>query len=259
MFQTMQNQVWISTIFRKIIVFLLLFFSTALLSADFKTITFPSSDGVIITADLYTPYEDLNTPFIVLFHQAGFSRGEYREIAPRLNKLGFNCMAIDQRSGDGVNGVENETLMDALEKDKEIEYIDAIVDIKSALLYARSHFAKGKLLGWGSSYSAGLILKVAGDQPLFMNGVLAFSPGEYFKPKELVIKSAKNIKIPTFITSAKKEEKAWSDIYKAISAKKASFIPKTAGLHGSKALWNKQIDSEAYWKAVEAFLKDFKR
>ncbi|HIP02737.1 MAG TPA: hypothetical protein EYG75_04410, partial [Campylobacterales bacterium] len=56
----------------------------------------------------------------------------------------------------GVNGVENETLMDALDKDKEIEYLDALVDIKSTLLYARSHFAKGKLLGWGSSYSAGL-------------------------------------------------------------------------------------------------------
>ncbi len=245
-------------IFRKKIAFLLLFFSSIVLSADFKTITFPSSDGVKITADLYIPHADKNTPFIVLFHQAGFSRGEYREIASRLNKLGFNCMAIDQRSGDGINGVENETLMDALDKDKEIEYLDALVDIKSALLYAR-HFTKGKLLGWGSSYSAGLILKIAGDQPLFMNGVLAFSPGEYFKPKDLVIKSAKNIKIPTFITSAKKEEKAWKTIYEVISAKKVSFIPKTAGLHGSKALWEKQLDSEVYWEAVEAFLKDFKR
>ena len=245
-------------IFRKKLTLLLIFFSSTLISSDFKTITFPSSDEVKITADLYMPHIDKKTPFIVLFHQAGFSRGEYREIAPRLNKLGFNCLAIDQRSGDGVNDVQNETLMDALEKDKEIEYLDAMIDIKSALLYARSHYAKGKLLGWGSSYSAGLILKIAGDQPLFMNGVLAFSPAEYFKPKNFVITSAKNIKIPTFITSAKKEKVSWVEVYKAISAPKASFIPKTAGLHGSKALWKKQLDCEVYWQSVEKFLKEFK-
>jgi len=101
MSQIMQNQVWISMIFRKTVIFLLLFFATTLISSDFKTITFPSSDGVKITADLYILHTDKNTPFIVLFHQAGFSRGEYREITPKLNRLGFNCMAIDQRSGDG--------------------------------------------------------------------------------------------------------------------------------------------------------------
>lgn len=158
----------------------------------------------------------------------------------------------------GVNGVENETLMDALDKDKEIEYLDALVDLKSTLLYARSHFAKGKLLGWGSSYSAGLILKISGDKPILMEGVLAFSPGEYFNPKDLIIKSTQNIKIPTFITSAKKEEKDWSEIYNSISATKVSFLPKTVGLHGSKALWKKQLDSEVYWEAIEEFLKKFK-
>jgi hypothetical protein len=48
-------------------------------------ITFPSGDGVTCTADLYRVHPDPATPFIVLFHQAGYSRGEYREIAPRLN------------------------------------------------------------------------------------------------------------------------------------------------------------------------------
>jgi len=104
MFQTMQNLVWISMIFSKKIVISLLFITSVLFSANFKTITFPSHEGVTITADLYITNEDKNIPFIVLFHQAGFSRGEYREIAPKLNKLGFNCMAIDQRSGDGVIG-----------------------------------------------------------------------------------------------------------------------------------------------------------
>lgn len=241
----------------KIKIWLFLFLMVPLLfSADFKTLSFAAEDGVIITADLYVVHEDKNTPFIVLFHQAGFSRGEYREIAPRLNKLGFNVMAIDQRSGDGINGVENETVMDALNRDKEIEYIDALTDINSALLYAKKYFSKGILLGWGSSYSAGLILKIAGDNPVLMDGVLAFSPGEYFNPKDLVTSSVKNITASIFITSAKKEQGSWQEIYKSIPKNKVFFIPKPSGAHGSKALWKKQPDSEVYWQAVEEFLKE---
>ena len=69
-----------------------------------STIRFDASDGVSITADLYLAHADLNKPLIVLCHQAGWSRGEYREIAPKLNALGFNCIAIDQRSGGSING-----------------------------------------------------------------------------------------------------------------------------------------------------------
>jgi hypothetical protein len=72
-------------------------------------ITFTSSDNVIITADLYIIYEK-SAPFIILFHQARSSRGEYIEIAPRLNELGFNCMAVDQRSGGSMNKIENQRL-----------------------------------------------------------------------------------------------------------------------------------------------------
>lgn len=88
-----------------------------------------------------------------------------------------------------------------------------------------------------------------------MDGVLAFSPGEYFTPKNLITDSAQHIKIPAFITSSKKEKLSWQKIYEALPAKKVYFIPETAGNHGAKALWKKQPDSETYWKAVEAFLK----
>ena len=62
---------------------------------SFEEITFEAEDDLTITADLYRSDPRLETPFIVLFHQAGFSRGAYREIAPRLNALGFNAMAQD--------------------------------------------------------------------------------------------------------------------------------------------------------------------
>lgn len=73
-----------------------------------ETIAIQSGDSLEITADLNLIHEK-SAPFVVLFHQTGWSRGEYREIAPKLNELGFNTLAVDQRSGGKVNDVRNET------------------------------------------------------------------------------------------------------------------------------------------------------
>jgi dienelactone hydrolase len=227
-----------------------------------ETITFLSGDEIRITADLYAPHTDEFTPFIVLFHQAYWSRGEYREIAPRLNDLGFNCMAVDQRSGGSVNGVENETVKRAEEAGKGTGYIDALPDLEAALVYAREHYGKGEIIAWGSSYSASLALRIAGDRPELVDGVLAFAPGEYFadqgKPDDWVEEAAGKIHVPAFITSARKETGQWADIFAAIpSEEKVSFVSVTEGNHGSRALWKQFDDSEAYWKAVSSFLKKY--
>jgi len=153
--------------------------------------------------------------------------------------------------------VDNETVMDALEKDKGIEYLDAIVDLKSAIVYVKKHYAKGEVLGWGSSYSSALILKLSGDEPSIVDGVLAFSPGEYFTPRVVISESAKNIKVPVFITSTRSEQKKTQALFDSISAKKVYFLPKTEGDHGSKALWAKFKEHQSYWGAVENFLKQF--
>lgn len=241
----------------RIVLFMMLF-ASLLTAEEFEKITFEAKDGVIITADLYMTYEDKSTPFIVLFHQAQASRGEYREIAPKLGKLGFNCLAVDQRSGDAKNEIDNETVMNALEKDKGIEYTDAEVDLISALEYAKEHYAKGKLIGWGSSYSSALILKIAGDHPNMMDGVMAFSPGEYFTPRVEVAPSAKHIKAAVFVTAAKDEEKRLRPIYDVITSPKTLFLPSTQGTHGSSALYEKYEDSKDYWEAVEGYLQQFR-
>ena len=230
--------------------------------AKFEKIEFDSEDGLKITADLYMASDDKSKPFIVLCHQAGWSRGEYREIAPKLNELGFNCMAIDQRSGKGINGVTNETASRAKAARKGDSYIDAEQDILAATKYAKANYSEGKLLLWGSSYSSSLVLRLAGEQPDLINGALAFSPGEYFtrlgKPKDWIASSVSKAKCPIFITSAQKETGSWSGIYAAIKADgKTKFVPKTAGNHGSRALWNKFSDSAEYWVAVKSFLNQF--
>ncbi len=227
-----------------------------------ETITFKSADDLLITADRYTPHTSNTTPLIVLFHQAGSSRGEYNEIAPRLNKLGFNCIAVDLRSGEYSRGKDNETAIRAGKAGLVTSYADALPDIIAALHYANKQYSHSKIIAWGSSYSAALVLKVAGDFPELVDGVMAFSPGEYFshlgKSKTWIRDSAQKIKAPVFITSSKSEAGDWAPIYAVINAaNRQSFVPETAGKHGSKALWNKYADSQAYWDAVTEFLRKF--
>ena len=88
-------------------ILLLLFLLGAKTSFAQLTVTFPSLDSVTITADWYPVNSESQT--ILLCHQNGFSRGEYAESARKLNMIGFNCLAIDQRVGNEVNGVTNET------------------------------------------------------------------------------------------------------------------------------------------------------
>jgi len=230
----------------------------SIISQAQETITFKAEDGVDITADLYMTHAD-TASFIILFHQANWSRGEYMEIAPKLNALGYNCMALDQRSGGSVNGIPNKTKASAEKAMKGTQYIDALEDMNAAITHVKENYASGKLIIWGSSYSSALVLKIAGDQPDVIDGALAFAPGEYFgrfgKARDYVTSSAKNITKPVFITSAKSEKGNWWKIYEAIgSDNKRYFLPETSGNHGSRALWAKFNDSKDYWKAVKEFL-----
>ncbi|MEL6558568.1 MAG: alpha/beta fold hydrolase [Bacteroidota bacterium] len=219
-----------------------------------ETIEFPSEDGLVITADYY-PSEG-SSKLILLFHQAGWSRGEYKEIAPKLNQLGYNCLAVDQRSGGQVNGITNETNKRAKADGKETNYSDAFQDIVATVAYAKKQYKPSQLIIWGSSYSSALVLKYAGDYPDQADAVLSFSPGEYFGKKDFISSSASNIRIPSFITSAASEKNSWWNIHEVIKGdQKVYFLPDTKGNHGSRALWEKFEDSDAYWNAMKKFLK----
>lgn len=220
-----------------------------------ETIRLTADDGLEVTADLYKTHSD-SVPFIILFHQAGWSRGEYLEIAPKLNALGYNCLAVDQRSGNKINNVENLTYKKAKKAKKGTKFVDAFPDIEAAVRYVRMSFPNTKIILWGSSYSSSLVLKYAGDYPDNMQGVLAFSPGEYFKSKDFIQNSAKNITCPSFITSAKGEKARWWEIHQAIPTKtKTFYLPSGAGNHGSRSLWEKFSDNVGYWEAVKRFLE----
>jgi dienelactone hydrolase len=235
---------------------LLIHISFAQQKIDFngKTVHFTASDGVKITGDLYLTTET-KAPFIILYHQAGYSRGEYREIAPKLNKLGFNCLAIDQRSGKEVNGIINETHLEAIKLNKPTQYVDAITDIEAAYLYVKHGIKPNKIFIWGSSYSAAVMFFLGSSHYNGLDGILAFSPGEYFKINGKEIKLyAQRVKCPVFITSAKSERTQWKSIYDSVKTDKKYFLPTSQGKHGSKALWMDNSDHQAYWNAVTDFL-----
>ena len=224
---------------------------------EFKSgsVTFTADDGVVITGDLYVG-NPKSAPFILLFHMADSSRGEYGEIAPKLIQMGYNCLAIDQRSGKACNLVNNATRKSAIELKKEIEFTDVYLDIEGALEFARNNLEVENVIVWGSSYSSSLIFILAAKHPDEVQGVLSFSPGEYFTYQGKTIEEyASAVKVPVFITSAFSESGDWRNIMSRVPGeKKVSFLPKEGGSHGSSALNSINSNNNEYWKAVSEFL-----
>src|SRR5688572_28521508 len=135
---------------------LILFFSafTGDARADtMYTVRFNAADGLEVTADLYHVSDHL--PVMVLCHQYAWSRGEFVEVAKRLNRLGFNCLAVDLRAGRQVNRVVNQTARTARMRGISTERLDARKDIEAAVAFASNRYGR-KVILLGSSYSATL-------------------------------------------------------------------------------------------------------
>ncbi|MCX6292531.1 MAG: hypothetical protein NT126_12315 [Bacteroidetes bacterium] len=235
---------------------ILLFLLHSMKSDAQLKINFSSKDGLNLAADWY-PVSD-SMPVILLCHQARFSRGEYLETALKLNKFGFNCMALDQRSGDEANGIINESAAEAKRLNKPQTYADAEQDIVAALDYLYGKYRK-RIILLGSSYSASLALKIAKENDHVL-AVAAFSPGEYFDQRDFIAKHIDGLSKPVFITSSKEEADGVTELVKdVVSLIKVQYIPKTAGDHGSKVLWNSQPNHEEYWIALMSFLNRIKK
>ena len=220
-----------------------------------ETITFPSKDSLPITADIYKIKE---TPItILLCHQAGYSRGEYKDSAIELNKLGYSVMAIDQRSGNTVNNIDNQTAIAAKIKGLGLTYLDAKQDIEAAIDYIYEQNGGRKILLVGSSYSSSLALLI-GENNSKIKAVAAFSPGEYFKNID-INKTISTTKKPVFVTSSQSESAAVTILVNKINPFFIThFIPKVKGIHGSRALWKTTEGNETYWTAFRSFLSSLK-
>jgi dienelactone hydrolase len=227
----------------------------AALAAAPKPVQFRASDGVIVYGEFYSNGNP-HRPLILLFHQAGSNRGEYATIAPRLVKAGFNCLAIDQRAGGDMWGRKNETVEHL---GHSASYLDAERDLEAALNWARTVEKKGKVILWGSSYSASLVLVVAAHHADEVSGVLAFSPGEYFEQKDMIRQAAAQVHVPVYITcgSAPQEVAHARPIYEAVASKDKVFFDPPVGVHGSKTLRTDADPKGAArnWQEVLSFLR----
>lgn len=224
--------------------------------SDFETISFKAEDGVDVYANVYEI--DKESPVIVLCHQAQFNKFEYEGTAQRLNEMGFNCIAIDQRSGGPIANEQNQTNLAAKEQGVGVGYLDAIPDIQAAVQYASDEYEQDVIL-WGSSYSSSLVLW-EGLNNDNVRAVVSFSPGDYFAELGSLTDSIVNLEKPFFITSADFEVEGTNALLanKELGEKQVQFAPEANGHHGSRALWVNQDGGEQYWEAITEFLNSIK-
>lgn len=223
-----------------------------------EKITFLSLDSLPISANLYYNYS--SAPVILLCHQARYNKFEYTRIAETLLEKGFNCIAIDQRSGGPLVEENNETMLKAKALGKPIDYLDAEQDIVAAVNYTSNKYNK-KVILWGSSYSSTLALWIALENKN-VAAVISFSPGDYFiDEKGSLTEKLKNLSIPMFVTSSKEESVEITKMLANVKLDdtKIQFIPKSVGTHGSRALWQTDENHEEYWNAIGPFLESLKK
>ena len=201
---------------------------------------------------------DPDKPVILLAHQGGYNKYEYADIAPRLNEMGFNALAIDQRSGGSFADKQNKTYSRAAQNGIEnIQFADAAQDIESAIEYLADKYQQ-KIIVWGSSYSSSLALHVAENNEN-VKAVISFSPGDYFGEAFPSLKTVlPKISQPFLVTSSREEADALKGLLSDVnqSNMQLQFIPESDGFHGSRALWIDQEGAEEYWAAVRSFLEE---
>jgi dienelactone hydrolase len=223
---------------------------------EVREVTLTASDGTKVFGDFYGVAQDKPRPIILLFHQAGSNAAEYTPIAPRLQRLGYNALAIDQRSG-GERWEQKNRTVDAF--GKSTSYLEAYPDLEAALAWAKGE-GYPRVLVWGSSYSAALVFKLASEHPDEIHAVLSFSPGEYIRgDRGAVGQWASKVSAPIFVTSASGDEVgvAKKILDASPSGTKRQHEP-THGVHGSSTLRDDQnADGAAEnWTAVEGFLHE---
>jgi dienelactone hydrolase len=231
-------------------------FSLLSLQGIKEKVSFPSADGLEITADRYLANEDY--PYILLFHQAGSSRGEFRDIAEKFLKLRYNCLAVDLRSGDNANFVNNETASRAREEGIPVNFLDARGDVAAAIDYASGLNASDVIL-LGSSYSASLAILEGLKHP-DVQAVIAFSPGEYFGKELRMEDSLKTCTKPLFVAVTKREEPYVKQMLSAFPEDDYTlFTPQARGVHGARALWDDNPSKDEYWLALLQFINNLNK
>jgi dienelactone hydrolase len=238
--------------------FLLLTLPFLVISTGYSQLklSIPAKGGINISADLYGASED--APYVLLYHQAGSSRGEFPEIARRIVKMGFNCVAVDLRSGGEINYIKNETALAAKERNLPTEYLDSRDDIRTSINYVWQ-LSKKPVILLGSSYSASLCLIEGKDNP-HVSAIIAFSPGEYFGEKIKVGTLINDMKKPVFAACTGKEFPYMLKLFEGVPDYEKTLVKpaKKNGRHGASMLWESSDVSDEMWLPLMVFFRSLK-
>lgn len=233
-----------------------------------REILINSADGVVISAYWRQAIpksggdgngEAVAAPTILLFHMAGSSaRGEYGETAPIFNAEGYNTLAVDLRSGGSRLGASNKTA--ARLGDATVGYCEAYPDMEAALDWVKSRDKSGPIVALGSSYSAGLVIKLGAERQQDIAGVLAFSPASgapmaNCRPEPYL----EQMTIPVTVFRPDREMAAESVIAQAAAFRELGvpYIEVADGRHGSLMLRESQTGTnmDHAWRPVFEFLE----
>jgi len=221
-----------------------------------EKVVFTAEDGLKITADLYEV--DQAKPYIILLHQAGSSRGEYKQTANKFLKFGYNCLAVDLRSGGEVNFIQNHTALVVIQQGYSSDYLSSRKDLEAAIRWVKERSEKPVVL-FGSSFSASLSLIIAKENP-DVKAVIAFSPGEFFTPELTIQSSITDINKPIFVASSHRESPYIDTLLAFVPDEyKTTYSPSDGGEHGSKSLWKSNPNNQEYWLALTMFFSKIKR
>ena len=219
----------------------------------------PLNDSVAVFADIHTTGTDLTRPVILLFHQAGSdARGEYGPIIPRLTGEGYHVIAADIRGGGTRFGTNR-----AGTAGEGYPYCVALEDVAAIITMARARGFSGKLVLWGSSYSAALVIVTAARRTADVAAVLAFSPAwggpmRGCEPEEyasqlsranvplLVLRPAPEMELEPIRSRTEQFREAGAQVFVAAN-----------GAHGSSMLVESRVqgDTGPQWGAVLTFLR----
>lgn len=219
-------------------------------------ITLTAADNVTIFADEYVSPGASTT--VVLLHQAGANaRSEYRDIIPQLVTHRLNVLAVDLRLGGQRFGSFNRTVA---EHPDERSYCAALPDIEAAVRHVEASRPDDRIILWGSSYSAALVILVAAEHPKSISGVLAFSPAsgepmEGCRPEAvfeavqsplLIFRPARETEVPSVATQIALATAAGHQVHIAAN-----------GVHGSSMLVSDRTgsDTSAEWDRVSVFIE----
>lgn len=220
-----------------------------------KKVTFKTPNNATVFGELYEVGSD--APVILLCHQFGWNKYEYADIAPVLNEMGFNALAVDLTGGGSFGNHSNETVetRGAFDQDKLLDYAEE--ELAASIDFLKKKYGK-KVTVWGSSYSATLVI-LAAEKNRDVNASISFSAFNHFQDRRPALETIiPKVKKPMFMTSAKVESKIIDEILQDVKLRKNQhhFTPQEPGDHGSKALWNSKDDAQEYWVEIKKFLKE---